>query len=118
MIWSSVRKLGGGAIITPAAPASIDAFASERIAAKPGAETPTMICMVLARLTKRIATCSVPAVSSLRRHTENAEHGDAVAADLGVEVGQAVDRTLVDPAVVMKRRRRDGEGTGGFCGAV
>src|SRR5437870_6345927 len=28
--------------MTPAAPASIDAFASERIEAKPGAETPTI----------------------------------------------------------------------------
>ena len=56
MIWSSVRRCGGGAIITPAAPASIDSRASERMAAKPGAETPTMICMVFARLTKRAAT--------------------------------------------------------------
>ena len=32
-----MRRCGGGAIITPAAPASIDARASERIAANPGA---------------------------------------------------------------------------------
>ena len=64
MIWSSVRRCGGGAIMTPAAPASIDFSASERIEAKPGAETPTMICMFLARLTKRTATCSASAASS------------------------------------------------------
>ena len=64
MIWSSVRRRGGGAIMTPAAPASIEAFASERMVAKPGAETPTMTCMFLARLTKRIATCSASAASS------------------------------------------------------
>jgi hypothetical protein len=34
-------KDGGGAIITPAAPASITARVSEPMAAKPGAETPT-----------------------------------------------------------------------------
>ncbi len=56
MIWSSVRRCGGGAIMTPAAPASIDFSASERMVAKPGAETPTMICMVFARLMKRVAT--------------------------------------------------------------
>ena len=50
--------------MTPAAPASIEAFASERIEAKPGAETPTITCMFFARLTKRTATCSASAASS------------------------------------------------------
>ena len=48
----------------PAAPASIEAFASERMVAKPGAETPTITCSLFARLTKRIATCSASAASS------------------------------------------------------
>ena len=64
MICSSVRRFGGGAIITPAAPASIDARASERIAAKPGAETPTITCSFGARLMKRFATASASAASS------------------------------------------------------
>src|ERR1700688_2649734 len=64
MIWSSVRRYGGGAIMTPAAPASIEARGSERIDPKPGAETPTMTCMFLARLTKRTATCSASEASS------------------------------------------------------
>src|SRR5205085_10034624 len=55
----------------------------------------------------------------LRRLAEDAEHGDAVAADRGVEIGQLVDRLLVDAAVVMKRRRRNREGAcslgGEFC---
>ena len=51
----------------------------------------------------------------LRRLAENAEHRDAIAADLGVEVGQPVDGFLVDAAVVVERRRRDGEGA---CGLV
>src|SRR5699024_10688238 len=45
----------------------------------------------------------------LRRLAEDAEHRDAVAADRGVEIGQLVDRLLVDAAVVMERRRRDRE---------
>ncbi len=64
VICSSVRRCGGGAIITPAAPASMEVRASERIAANPGAEMPTMICMFLARLTKRFATSSASEPSS------------------------------------------------------
>ena len=52
----------------------------------------------------------------LRRLAQNAEHGDAVAADLGVEVGQPVDGFLVDAAVVVERRRRDREGACGLGG--
>ncbi|MGY4288066.1 hypothetical protein ACVWXO_007286 [Bradyrhizobium sp. LM2.7] len=60
-----MRSDGGGAIITPAAPASIEARASERMVAKPGAETPTITCIFLARLMNRTATCSASAASSL-----------------------------------------------------
>jgi hypothetical protein len=55
----------------------------------------------------------------LRRLAENTEHGDAIAADLGIEVGQPVDRFIVDAAVIVERRRRDRKrafGLGGeFC---
>src|ERR1019366_9176240 len=102
VICSSVRKCGGGAIITPAAPASMDARASELIAANPGAETPTMICMFFARFTKRLA--------------QDAQHGHAVTADLGVEVGQPVDGFVIDAAVIVERRRRDREGACGLMG--
>mgnify|MGYP002714354737 CR=1 FL=1 len=37
---------------------------AQRIVAKPGAETPTITCSFLARLTKRSATCSASAASS------------------------------------------------------
>jgi hypothetical protein len=58
-----------------------------------------MICMLLARLTKRTATCSASAASSWRL-TQNAEHGDAVAADFGVKsVSRSMD--FVDPAVIV-----------------
>ena len=50
----------------------------------------------------------------LRRLAQNAEHGDAVAADFGVEIGQPVDRFLVDAAVVVERCRRDRKGAGGL----
>ena len=49
----------GGAIITPAAPASIASCASARIAAKPGAETPTTTGTRTRAVTRRtIATDS------------------------------------------------------------
>ena len=54
----------------------------------------------------------------LRRLAENAEHGDAVAADFGVEVGQPVDGLLVDAAVIVERRRRDREGACGLGGEL
>jgi len=54
----------------------------------------------------------------LRGFTEDAEHRDAVAADLLVEIGQAVDRALVDPAVIVERRRRDCEGALGVGGEL
>ena len=116
MIWSSVRRVGGGAIITPAAPASIDLRANERIAAKPGAETPTMICRFFARLTKRVATASASERFQLRRLAHDAEHGDAVAADLGIEIGEPVDGFVVDAAIVVERRRRDRKGACGLVG--
>ncbi len=40
-IWSSVRRLDGGATITPDAPSAITESVSSFIAAKPGAEAPT-----------------------------------------------------------------------------
>jgi len=58
----------------------------------------------------------------LWRLAQNAEHGDAIAADLGVEIRQPVDRSLVDAAVVVERCRRDREGAfglgGEFCHCV
>jgi hypothetical protein len=60
-----VRSVFGGAIITPAAPASMEARARPRIAAKPGAETPTITGSPSARRTKRVATSSASAPSSL-----------------------------------------------------
>src|SRR5579859_376993 len=115
MIWSSVRRFGGGAIITPAAPASIVAFASERIEAKPGAETPTMTCRFFALDETDRDLLGLGGIE-LRRFAQNAEHRDAFAADLRVEIGQAVDRALVDAAIVMERRRRDQKGACGFGG--
>ena len=50
-IWSSVLSEDGGAIITPAAPASRAARASVRMAAKPGAETPTITGIFARRMT-------------------------------------------------------------------
>ena len=52
----------------------------------------------------------------LRRFAQDAEHGHAIAADFGVEIGQPVDRFLVDAAVIMERRRRDREGACGLVG--
>ncbi len=54
----------------------------------------------------------------LGRLAQNAEHGDAVAADLGIEVGQPVDGFVVDAAVIVERRRRNGEGACGFGGEL
>ena len=65
MICSSVRNEGTGAIITPAAPASMTLRASERMAAKPGAETPTMIGAPAARLIMRVAMSRASWGSSL-----------------------------------------------------
>jgi hypothetical protein len=53
-----------------------------------------------------------------RRLAQNAEHGDAVAADFGVEIGQPVDRFLVDTAVIVERRRRDRKSAGGLGGKL
>src|SRR5213079_172742 len=53
-----------------------------------------------------------------RRLAQNAQHSDAVAADLGVEVGEPVDRFFVDAAVVMERRRRNRKGAGGLGGEL
>ena len=76
-----------------------------------------MICILLpARLMKRVGHRLGLGGLQLRRLAHDAEHGDAVAADLGVEIGQPVDRVVVDAAVVEERRRRDGEGAGGFGG--
>ena len=44
-----MRSVLGGAIITPAAPAAITSCVSARIAAKPGADTPTTIGSCRAR---------------------------------------------------------------------
>ena len=65
MIWSSVFRPAPGAIITPAAPMSITLRDSERMAAKPGAETPTMMGLPAARLITRAASASASSASSL-----------------------------------------------------
>ena len=64
-IWSSVRSVPGGAIITPAAPASMAPRASARMAAKPGDDTPTMMGILPERFTTRRAKAMASAVSSL-----------------------------------------------------
>ncbi|GAV36414.1 hypothetical protein ROTAS13_04101 [Roseomonas sp. TAS13] len=63
-IWSSVRSDGTGAIITPAAPLSITARLRERMAAKPGADTPTMTGSPAMPFTKRAAMSSDSSGSS------------------------------------------------------
>src|SRR5260221_8830379 len=60
---SSVRSVFGGAIITPAAPAAIASCVSARIAAKPGADTPTTTG-TLARLMTR-CTMSTDSLCSI-----------------------------------------------------
>ena len=57
---SSVRSVLGGAIMTPAAPRAITSCVSARMAANPGAETPTTIGMPARSITRRtIATDSL-----------------------------------------------------------
>ena len=54
----------GGAIITPAAPSAIDSRASVRIAANPGAVTPTITGVEPKAWMKRLATARLSAASS------------------------------------------------------
>ena len=65
VVHSQARRLLIGAIITAAAPKSITLRESERMAAKPGADTPTMMGLPLARLITRAAICSASSASSL-----------------------------------------------------
>ena len=54
-----MRSVFGGAIITPAAPALITSCVNARIAAKPGAETPTTTGSDGARRIIRLAICTL-----------------------------------------------------------
>jgi hypothetical protein len=76
-----------------------------------------MICMFLALDEANRDLLGLGCVE-LRRLAQNAEHGDTVAADFGVEIGQPVDGFLVDAAVVVERRRRDREGACGLGGKL
>ena len=51
----------------------------------------------------------------LRRLTQNAQHGHAVASDLAIKIRQPIDGFVIDAAVVVERRGRNGEGP---CGPV
>ena len=63
-VASSVRSVLGGAIITPAAPAAMDDSAKARMAAKPGADTPTTTGRAPARRMKRAARAADSEASS------------------------------------------------------
>src|SRR5260370_505267 len=56
---------------------------------------------------------SSPGQSSCLSITQD---GEAITADFGVEIGQAVDRFLVNAAIVVERGRRDGKSAGGLGG--
>jgi hypothetical protein len=73
---------------------------SDRIAAKPGADTPTTINRSLAQRMTRVAFLGL---------AQNAEHCDAGAAGGVVEIAHAIDRRFIDPAIVMKRSGSDRE---------
>jgi hypothetical protein len=62
------------------------------------------------------SNCDLLGGIEFRRLPQNAQHRDAVAADLGVEFGQGVDRFVVDAAVIVKRRRRNRKSAGGLGG--
>ena len=101
--------------MTPAAPPSITPRASERMAAKPGAETPTMTG-TLARRTTWLAIARASAAIELGRFAHDAENGEAGDAAGQIEVGHAVDGGGIDCAI--GRERRDGDGEDAFCGVV
>ncbi len=96
--------------MTPAAPASIEAFGQRAHRGKARRRDADDHLQLLGALDEAHRDLLGLGRIELRRLAQDAEHRDAVAADLGVEIGQPVDRGLVDAAVVVERRRRDREG--------
>ena len=89
-------QLLGGAIMTPAAPRDMTSCASERIAAKPGADTPTMIGS-LVRCDHARYDRNRLLVVELRRLAELPEQRDAVDAGGDEEFGHAFHGLVIQP---------------------